>query len=96
MAKINTNTFSTAAPVEESAINVNLSESRFLQSRASNIKRRNENLSQSVKLRLSQLPDISRLKRASFDEDKKVYIDSLQAYYYGEISNNQPNGFGAL
>ena len=96
LAKINVNTFSTAAPLEESIINANVSESRLLQSRASNIKRRNNDLSHSVKLRLSQLPDISRLRKGGFEDEKKMYIDSLKAQYYGEVSNNQPNGYGAL
>ena len=96
MDKENVNTFSTAAPIDESIININLSQSRLLQSRASNIKRRNDSLNQTIKMRLSQLPDISRLKKGNYEDDQRIYMDTLKAEYYGEVESGKPNGFGAL
>ncbi len=55
-----------------------------------------DNLNVLVKSRLSQLSDLSYLKRRNYDDDKRVYIDSLKGYFNGQIFNSQPNGFGCV
>jgi hypothetical protein len=46
--------------------------------------------------RLRQLPEISNAQRRNFDNDRKIYIDSLKAWYTGEVVNSTPNGYGEL
>lgn len=42
------------------------------------------------------MPDISRLKKGNYEDDQRIYMDSLKAEYYGEVERGKPNGFGAL
>ena len=73
-----------------------MSQSVILRSRTSNINRWNEGVNETVKSKLSQLPDISSLKRKNFNNSQRIYMENLKANYCGDMVSSKPDGFGAL
>ncbi len=69
--------------LEELDQNRQMTESQFLHSRTKFVKRCNENMSNMVKSRLSQLSDLSRLKGSRFDHSQRRYVDSIKGYFCG-------------
>jgi hypothetical protein len=53
-------------------------------------------MSINVKSRLSQLSDLSQFKKRNYQDDQKIYLSNLKAYYYGELEAGQPNGLGSI
>lgn len=83
-------------PLEEIDHNKQMTSSRFLQSRTNFVKRCEENLSNNVKSRLSQLSDISQFKKRNYHSGTKIYLESLKAFYYGDAEAGRPKGYGSI
>lgn len=88
--------FNRTGNIKQGQAERDLTQSTLVRSRTSNIKRWNGGLNDTVRSQLSQLPDISSLKRKNFDISERIYIDSLKANYCGDMTNGRPDGFGAL
>ena len=88
--------FNNTGSITKGGVERDLTQSTVARSRTSNIKRWKGSLSNTVKSQLSQLPDISSLKRKNIDTSERIYIDLLKANYCGDTTNGRPDGFGAL
>ena len=74
-----------------------MTQSILLKSKYSLARKQEESkLNPLVRSKLSQLSDLSFQKRVNYGDDQKIYLNDLKGYYYGQLVNRIPNGFGSV